>query len=67
MGRKQRTRASRRRRWPTSICPTTGKLGFVSQVDAFIKANNASAHYGQRMRAYRCPDCRKWHTSRVKK
>lgn len=48
-------------------CKATGKVAYLSQVDALAKAESASHWYGQRMRVYRCPKCSNWHTSRVKR
>lgn len=48
------------------ICPTSGKQGFPSATAA--KASLLSRHNRRKLQpkhAYRCPDCRYWHLTRV--
>lgn len=48
-------------------CPS-GKTGYTNRVEALIHLTRKSQWYDKPMRAYRCPDCRRWHltTKRVK-
>lgn len=45
-------------------CKQSGKITFRTQFDAMAKASLSEAWYGTPMKVYRCPHCRKWHTSR---
>lgn len=47
------------------ICPTTGKRQLKRhEADRVVTMAGRSAHSAQvPVSAYRCPDCRKWHTT----
>ena len=52
--------------WP--ICPTSGKQGFPNPHIARASRNNKRARDGKKAEkgyVYRCPDCRRWHLTRV--
>lgn len=59
--RKKKGRAAK-----TFTCRSSGKVAFMSEVAALAKAALAEEWYGDTMGVYRCPDCRKWHTTREK-
>ena len=47
-----------------TLCPRTGKFGYLTRVAAKEAGKRVKRNYGQRVRVYKCPDCPSWHLTK---
>jgi hypothetical protein len=48
-------------------CSSSGKIQYRTEIDAKLAIAGFAAKGRDEARAYRCPECRKWHTTSKKR